>query len=80
MTTLKVHYDGKVLVPEEPVDLPVNCPLDVLVTPRESHERKNERPLLDLAKALSAIPANPDWPADGAAQHDHYLYGLPKRP
>jgi hypothetical protein len=20
------------------------------------------------------------WPTDGASQHDHYLYGAPKRP
>jgi hypothetical protein len=25
--TIRVHYDGKVLVPDEPVDLPVNEPL-----------------------------------------------------
>jgi len=37
------------------------------------------KPLLKLLKALEALPDNPDWPVDGAAQHDHYLYGLPKR-
>ena len=27
MTVVKAHFDGKVLVPDEPVDLPLNCAL-----------------------------------------------------
>ncbi len=103
MTTFKAHFDGKVLVPDEPVDLPVDCALTVRVEVMEPTEAKtgsleslvelakqfpvtswpansDDPPLMKLAKALEAIPANPDWPTDGAAQHDHYLYGLPKRP
>jgi hypothetical protein len=79
MTTLKAHYDGKVLVPDEPVDLPVNRPLEVVVRPTGPVSTA-AKPLLSLADALSELPANPEWPKDGAAQHDHYLYGLPKRP
>jgi hypothetical protein len=30
---IRAHFDGRVLVPDEPVDLPVNQPLDVEVTP-----------------------------------------------
>ena len=37
-------------------------------------------PLLALLEELRQLPENPDWPADGAAQHDHYLYGTPKQP
>ena len=33
MTTLRAHFDGKVIVPDEPVDLPVNQPLIVRVEP-----------------------------------------------
>jgi len=33
MTTLKAHFDGKVLVPDEPVNLPVGCALKVRVEP-----------------------------------------------
>ena len=36
--------------------------------------------VMKLVKLLEEIPDNPDAPTDGAAQHDHYLYGLPKRP
>ena len=82
MTTLKAHFDGKVLVPDEPVNLPVNRALKVLVEPVEQPltPANKEMPLLKLLKAIEAMPSNPDWPSDGAAQHDHYLYGLPKRP
>ena len=84
MTVLKAHYDGRVLVPDEPVDLPMDCALELHVQPVKSAKppvtlAPGERPLMKLVKALEALPDNPDWPPDGAAQHDHYLYGLPKR-
>lgn len=31
MKAIKAHYDGRVIVPEEPVDLPANTPVRVLV-------------------------------------------------
>lgn len=84
MTVLKAHFDGKVLVPDEPVNLPVDCVLEVRVQPVPAKEQigvsPDERPLMKLVKALEEFPDDPDWPSDGAAQHDHYLYGLPKRP
>jgi hypothetical protein len=76
--TLKVHFDGKVLVPDEPVDLPVNCTLQVQVDPVQ-RPAKAEKPLLKLAELARRFPVT-HGPADGAAQHDHYLYGLSKRP
>ena len=32
-TTLRAHFDGETLVPDEPVDLPVGQPLTVTVMP-----------------------------------------------
>jgi hypothetical protein len=32
-TTLNAHYDGKVIVPDEPLDLPPNQKLRILVEP-----------------------------------------------
>jgi hypothetical protein len=86
MTVLKAHFDGKVLVPDEPVDLPVNCALEVHVQP-VSHPtipglqvgKVGKTFLQNLAEELAKCPSNPDTPRDGAAQHDHYLYGTPKR-
>jgi len=37
-------------------------------------------PLLELIDRLDRMPSDPSWPEDAAAQHDHYLYGAPKRP
>ena len=31
MTKLKAHFDGKVLVPDEPVDLPVDRDLEIQI-------------------------------------------------
>jgi hypothetical protein len=81
MTVVKAHFDGKVLIPDEPVKLPVNCALELHIQPVEASlpASVTGKPLLRLLKALEELPANHNWPADGAAQHDHYLYRLPKR-
>lgn len=42
-------------------------------------EPVEERPLMDLARLAAEPGARTEWPADGAAEHDHYLYGTPKR-
>jgi hypothetical protein len=76
MTVIKAHFDGRVLVPDEPVELPVNQPLRVYVEPTPVEDS----PLLRLAHRLSEMPDNPSTPSDLAARHDHYLYGMPKRP
>jgi len=89
MTVLKAHFDGKVLVPDEPVDLPVNCALEVHVKPLETVPKEvgsavvnshADRPLLELLEIARQCPAGASAPADLAAQHDHYLYGVAKRP
>ena len=74
--TINAHFDGKVLVPDEPVQLPVNEPLRVSV---QTASETEEPPLMRLVRALDKLPHRPDGPTDGAAQHDHYLYGTPKR-
>jgi hypothetical protein len=79
MKTLKVHFDGRVLVPDEPVDLPLNRPLELSVV-------SLDKPLgavaaLDKLAALAQkYPIRSSKLGDLAAQHDHYLYGTSKRP
>ena len=73
MATLKAHFDGKVLVPDEPVHLPADCALELEVRP------VGDKPLLSLARQLEQLPDNADWPEDGASQHDHYLFRTPKQ-
>ncbi|HEY3323197.1 MAG TPA: hypothetical protein VGP72_22275 [Planctomycetota bacterium] len=81
-TRLKARFDGHALIPEQPVDLPANCSLDIEVTvPSEVRDKQAARSVLEeLVEVAAAFPANPDAPSDGAAQHDHYLYGAAKRP
>ena len=76
--TLRAHFDGKVLVPDEPVDLPVNCALEVQVT-SDKPVSSADKPLARLLALARRFPVT-GGPPDGAAQHDHYLYGLPKKP
>lgn len=78
MTTFRAHFDGQVLIPDGPIDLPMGCVLEVRAAPIET--QAIDYPLRRLAEIASRFPVNPDAPVDGAAQHDHYLYGTPKRP
>jgi hypothetical protein len=75
--TVNAHFDGRVIVPAEPLDLPPNEALIVQI------ERVGS--LLEPAEesALAWIAANAvdseALPTDLADQHDHYLYGRPKK-
>jgi hypothetical protein len=42
MGTIRAHFDGKVFVPDEPVDLPLNTP--VQVTPSDDLEPPTSEP------------------------------------
>jgi len=80
MTThLRARYDGRVLVPEQPVDLPVGHQLVVQIISVREDGSPSKGLLESLAELAETLPQNPDAPADGAAEHDHYLYGVPKQ-
>ncbi len=54
MTAIEAHFDGKVFVPEQPVNLPVNQPLRLLllpVTPALTCEEPTETEWLQSAGA-----------------------------
>ena len=73
--SIRAHFDGKVFVPDEPVGLPPNAPVRLVLVA----ESDGDRPLLELARAAQRFPDDPNLPRDGATEHDHYLYGTPKR-
>ena len=87
MTTLKVRFDGRVLIPETPLDLPQNQILEIHLedaapdangkTQQDSARKSTLEALVEISRDF---PDDPDTPTDLAAQHDHYLYGTPKRP
>lgn len=70
--SIAAHFDGKVIVPDEPVELPVGQPLRI-------HLELAASPPPRFADLLGFAADLPDVPSDLAAQHDHYLYGSPKR-
>jgi len=72
---LKAVFDGRVLRPEEPVDLEPNAHYIVTV------EREGEKPKRPPNRALKRIleRATDLGLSDLAEQHDHYLYGTEKR-
>ena len=79
MTTVKARYDGRVFVPETPVNLPVGKVVEIPL-PQDKPNEPTVKPLAALVEIASEFPEDPDMPTDAAAQHDHYLYGMPKRP
>ena len=77
MIALKGHYDGKVIVPEGPVDLPTGEPL--LITLKLMRKGKRTKRKSALQWMVDNSVADDGLPADLAHEHDHYLYGTPKK-
>ena len=73
---LNATYDGRVFVPDRPVDLPVGRRVQVNL----DLAADSIAPLSGLDEALQNLPENLDAPTDRAANVDRYLYGTPKRP
>lgn len=71
--TLHVIFDGKVLRPEGPVDLKSNTHYVVTI------EREEKSGTQDLWNVLGNFAGKVEGPEDWSQEHDHYLYGTPKR-
>ena len=79
-TTLRAHFDGTVLVPEEAVDLPRDTPLRVTVEPAEPRlpiladpEKSLEEKLEAIRRTFSHEAPGVDLPAE-ALRREH-MYG-----
>ena len=70
-TVFSGHFDGKVIIPNEAVSLPVGEMLQLRV---EVSAKPGQ--FADLTKFAAELP---DSPGDLSQQHDHYLYGTPKQ-
>ena len=75
MVALKAHYDGKVIVPDEPVNLPTDQSLVVHI--EIVSDGKKGRSVLEWMEHLQVDDTS--LPPDLAHQHDNYLYGTPKK-
>jgi hypothetical protein len=75
---LHAVFDGKVLIPTEAVDLEVGEHCELLIEKGPSRKVASEDIEKDPAFNLSELSVRTNIP-DLAAEHDHYLYGIPKR-
>jgi hypothetical protein len=63
MTTLYATFDGKVLRPEEPIPLPPNTGVRILMEPAVSEAAAEKSPsFLSVARSLE-LEGPPDWSA-----------------
>jgi hypothetical protein len=72
MVCFNGHFDGRVITPDEQVDIPVNTPLRITIEPANEHgsDQVNWNRLLDLANQCAIR-----GPEDLAERHDHYAHG-----
>ena len=71
---VSAHFDGKAIIPDEPLNMPSNEALVVEIERLGTREPVEESALAWLA--ANAVE-NDALPADLADRHDHYLYGCP---
>jgi hypothetical protein len=71
--TLHAIFDGNVLRPEESIDLELNVRYLVTI------ERKEDAVSQNLWDTLKKFSGKVEGPEDWSKEHDHYLYGVPKR-
>lgn len=82
--TVDATYENGVLKPAHPLPLSEHAQVRVTVEPDTVQQpvaagtSAGER-IIARARALPPEVVE-SWPTDGASQHDHYLYGTPKRP
>lgn len=74
--TVEAVYENGVLKPAQPLPFKEHEKVSITVEPKQPTLAER---IVALARALppEVLDALPD---DLAAQHDHYLYGTPKRP
>lgn len=72
--TICARYDGKVLLPEGPVDLEPQRRYRLRVE-EELPPGAEPDPWDVIESLIGTVPGPEDW----ARNHDHYLYGLPRR-
>lgn len=68
-TSFSAHFDGRVIIPDQPVSLPVGQQLQISVEAVPGQFSDLKQFAADFA----------DSPGDLSVQHDHYLYGTTKR-
>ena len=71
MIRFRGHWDGKAIIPDEPIHIASGQALRVTV------EEDGQTVWQRIALLGKEMPG--DLPQDLASQHDHYIHGQPKR-
>jgi hypothetical protein len=79
MIDFNAHFDGRAIVPEEPVDLPLDRSFVVHVEAAGPAGLKAKGSPGSALEWLAEHAVEDELPVDLSSQHDHYLYGTPKR-
>ncbi len=74
MSKITVTFDGSVLRPDTPLNLQQNKRYVITIVSED-----NNSSTADAWDVLEDLAGTVDAPDDWASQHDHYLYGTPKR-
>jgi hypothetical protein len=75
--TLRAAFDGEALRPLEATELETNGVYRITIGERLPPDEAV--PAGGVLARIAALAQDLDLPEDFAAQHDHYLYGTPKR-
>ena len=79
MIAFNAYFDGKVIVPEHAVDLPRDRSFVVRVETPAGADPGLESVPLNALQWLADNAVDDELPSDLSSEHDHYLYGTPKR-
>lgn len=73
---ITVTYDGKAFHPEKTLNLEPNTRYTIQIISTQETVETTEKNAWDLLEEMAGTyPAEEDW----STEHDHYLYGAPKR-
>jgi len=73
--TVDAVFDGEVLRPQEPLTLTPNQRYSITIDEPASAPVDTE----DAWSVLRSLAGSYDGPSDWSTEHDHYIYGSPKR-
>ncbi len=73
--TIQAVFDGETLRPTKPLDLEPNTRYRISIELPSPQENSSRNAWDELEAMTGSVEAPQDW----AQEHDHYLYGTPKR-
>jgi predicted DNA-binding antitoxin AbrB/MazE fold protein len=78
-TVIKAIYEDGVFKPEEPVLLEEKTYVEVVIPAPQPQADDDDSTGWKAIEALIGVSDDPGMPTDIAENHDHYLYGAPKK-